>query len=78
MKKTVNIPTEELECLREHLNEAFRILKSLGIKTEGETPSVKPKKSVPFQKGVNNYMSLLGSGKKRTLPKHLQTKKTTR
>lgn len=74
---TVNIPRKELECLREHLNEAMKIFQSLGVDVGADAPAKTPKK-VSFKEGVNNYMKLLDRGDKRTFPEHLIQKKATR
>lgn len=78
----ITISKHELECLREHLDQAMRIFQSLGIDTGGvgiTPPDKAKKKRVPFAKGVQNYEKLLMSGKKRTLPEHLRkNKKATR
>jgi hypothetical protein len=70
----VTISRKQLECLREHLNEAYRILESLGM-TGGANPPEKARIRVPFQKGVENYKRLLESGEKRKYPAHLINKK---
>lgn len=78
-KDMVSIPREELECLREHLNSAFEIFKGLGVDfgVSKEAPA-QPNKKVSIKQGVDNYKRLLSSGKKRTLPAHLRTKKAAR
>lgn len=77
MAEKVTISKRELECLREHLNEAYKILSSLGLNPGPKRVPAKAKR-IPFQKGVENYKKLLDSGKKRTLPDHLKNAKATR
>ncbi len=74
-KEKVLIDKKELECLREHLDSALKIFQSLGISVgDVQKSPAKPKKprKVSFAQKVRNYDELIRSGKKRTLPKHLQ------
>ncbi|MCB0455461.1 MAG: hypothetical protein KDC62_08740 [Aequorivita sp.] len=72
----ISIPKKELERLRELLDSAFEILKAYGIYPGAEMPPKVPKqKRVPFQKGIDNYMKLIESGKKNTSPYHLRNRK---
>lgn len=70
-EKAKNLDQKELECLREHLDEALKIIDGIEAGTGGKKSPVKPRK-ISYAEKLNNYKELIESGKKRTLPKHLR------
>ena len=69
--KAKSLDQKELECLREHLDDALNIIDGIKAGSGGKKSPAKPNK-VSFAQGVSNYKDLIASGNKRTLPKHLR------
>jgi hypothetical protein len=70
--KTITIPIEQYECLRGYLEKANEIFKSLGQPGNPMVPKAVPKPT--RQQRVNDYVNLIGSGKRVGKPEHLKKK----
>lgn len=72
MQKTVTISLEQYKCLRECLDQATKILDSLGI--DGSVTAPKSLKKESKAERVNKYKNLIGSGTRIKKPEHLKKK----
>ncbi len=70
MKKTITISLEDFKMLREHLNQAIKILNSLEVDGSVKAPKLYPKET-KAQK-IEKYINLIESGKRGTKPDHLK------
>jgi hypothetical protein len=72
--KTITIPLETYKCLREHLEKANEIFRSLGmvgsLASESKTPKPEPKRT-KLQK-INDYKKLIESGDRVKKPEYLK------
>lgn len=72
--KTITIPVETYKCLREHLEKANEIFKSLGmvgsLASESKAPKPEPKKT--NRQKINDYKKLIESGQRVKKPEHLK------
>lgn len=74
--KTIIIPLEQYECLREHLIKANEIFSSLGMVGSGasERKASKPNPKETKQEKLKKYYNLIGSGQRVKKPDHLKKK----
>lgn len=72
--KTITIPLETYKCLREHLEKANEIFKSLGmvggLASERQTPKPKPKRT--NRQKINDYKKMIESGQRGKKPEYLK------
>ena len=73
MKENITIPLETYKCLREHLEKANEIFKSLGLagSRASESNTSKPKPKTKLQR-TKDYKELITSGKRGFKPLHLK------
>lgn len=72
MDKTVTITIEEYKCLRECLDQAIKILDSLGI--DGSVTAPKSVSRETKAQKINKYKNLIGSGQRVKKPDYLKNK----
>lgn len=70
MEKMISIPLEQYKCLREHLNQANEIFKSLGMAGSVKAPRAVPKQTKAQR--VNKYKDLITSGTRVKKPDYLK------
>lgn len=68
--KTITIPLETYKCLREHLNKANEIFKSLGANGSVKSPKDAPKETK--RQGIDKYKKLIESGQRVKKPDYLK------
>jgi hypothetical protein len=75
MQKTITIPIKEYKCLREHLDQAFKIFERLGSEHRGEaseriSSSSKPKETK--RQAMDRIKKAIASGERAKKPSHLK------
>ena len=70
MEKTITIPLEKYKCLREHLNQANEIFKSLGMAGSEKPPKAAPRKTKAQM--VAEFQKITRSGVRVKKPDHLK------
>ncbi|MFT5254431.1 MAG: hypothetical protein ACI87N_003501 [Flavobacteriales bacterium] len=68
--ETITIPLETYKCLREHLNKANEIFKSLGAVGSVKTPKAAPTQTK--KQGIDKYKNLISSGQRVKKPEYLK------
>ena len=68
--ETITIPLETYKCLREHLNKANELFKSLGAVGSVKAPRVAPTQTK--KQGIDKYKNLISSGERAKKPDHLK------
>jgi hypothetical protein len=76
--ETITIPMETYKCLREHLEKANEIFKSLGmvggLASERQTPKPEPKRT--NRQKIDAYKQLIESGQRVKKPEYLKKTKS--